>query len=156
MEVMLIKSPTGALIPFSDEDRDALAKVKTGDAVRVDVVRVRNPQFLKKFFCLVRFLFDIWQEGVKPKTYRGQEVKPNLERFRKDLIILAGHYEASYSILGDVRLQAKSISFAKMTEEEFEDLYSQVINVALTKVIDRPDLDEARVRHLVAQIMQYD
>lgn len=153
---ILIKSPNGSLIPFGDEDREKLAKVKTGSAVRIEMTQVRNPQFLKKFFCLVRFLFDIWQETVPRRRYRGEEVQPSIENFRKDLTILAGHYNTYYNIRGEVRLEARSISFAKMNEEEFESLYSSVINVALQKVLDRPDLDEGKVRTLVEQLLAYD
>lgn len=155
-EVTLIKSPTGSLVPFSDEDVAKLQKIKTGAPVRCDITQMRNPLFHRKFFSLIKFLFDIWSESVPPKTYKGVEVIPSMERFRKDIIILTGRYEAHYNIRGDVRLEADSIAFSKMSQEEFEGLYSDVINVALQKVISRPDLDENRVRNLVQQLMAYD
>lgn len=155
-EVMMIKSPRGGLVPFSDDDAEALKKIGSGAPVRCDIKQVRNPLFHKKFFSLVKFLFDIWSESVPQKTYRGEEVTTSLNRFRKDLTILAGHYTPHYNILGEVRLEADSISFANMSQESFEALYSSVIDVALSKVINRPDLNQERVRHLVEQIMQYD
>lgn len=154
--VVCIKSPTGGLIPFADEDREKLAKIKTGSPVKVEVTQMRNPLFHKKFFSLVKFLFDIWSEGVPRKRYKGEEVQPSIERFRKDLTILAGYYTAHYNIRGEVRLEAESISFAKMSQEDFEALYSKVIDVALQKVLNRPDLTSDRVRYLVDQLLQYD
>lgn len=154
--VTCIKSPTGGLIPFADEDREKLAKIKTGSPVRVEVTQMRNPLFHKKFFALVKFLFDIWSEGVPRKRYKGEEVQPSMDRFRKDLTILAGFYTAHYNIRGEVRLEAESISFARMSQDEFEGLYSKVIDVALQKVVNRPDLTSDRVKYLVDQLMQYD
>lgn len=155
-EVTLIKSPAGSLVPFSEEDVDKLRKIKTGAPVRCDIAQMRNPLFHRKFFSLIKFLFDIWSETIPRQAYKGVDVMPSMERFRKDLIILTGRYEASYNIRGEVRLEAASIAFSKMSQEEFEKLFSDVINVALKKVIDAPDLDEHRVRHLVEQLMAYD
>lgn len=154
--VVLIKLPTGALVPFAEEDAEKLSKIKTGSPVRCEITQMRNPFFHKKFFSLVKFLFDIWADGVPRKIYKGEMVQPSMERFRKDLTILAGHYVAHYNIRGEVRLEAESISFAKMSQEDFEALYSSIINVALQKVINRPDLTEERVRALVDQLMAYD
>lgn len=155
-EIVLVKSAAGHLIPFAEEDQEKLRKIKTGSAVRCDIVQMRNPQFHKKFFSLLKFLYDIWVESVPPQTYRGVEVKPSMERFRKDLIILTGRHTAHYNIRGEVRVEADSISFAKMSQEDFEALYSDTINIGLTKVINRPDLTPDHVRNLVEQLMQYD
>lgn len=151
----MIKAPNGALIPFTEEDQDKLRSIKSGVAVRCNIARARNPQFLKKFFCLVRLAFDMWTESVPSMQYKGRDVLPNIERFRKDLTIMAGYYDATYNIRGDVRLEAKSISFANMEEETFEALYSSFIDVVLRKVLDRPDLTEDRLRRMVDQVMSY-
>ena len=69
----------------------------------------------------------------------------NPERFRKDVIILAGYFDATYRLDGDVRIEAKSISFASMSEDEFEKLYSATIDVILKHVCTQFDgkmLDE--------------
>lgn len=155
-EITLIKSPNGHLIPFSDEDRDKLKKIKTGAAVKCDIVQMRNPMLHRKFFALLKFLYDIWVETVPPREYRGVQVQPSFERFRKDLIILTGRFTAHHNIRGEVRVEADSISFAKMSEEEFEKLFSQTIDIGLSKVLNRPDLTPERVRQLVDQLLQYD
>jgi len=155
-EVVLIKSPNGSLVPFSEEDQEKLRKIKAGAAVRCEIAQMRNPQFHKKFFSLVKFLYDIWAETVEPKEYRGVQVMPSFERFRKDLIILTGRFTAHYNIRGEVRVEADSISFAKMSQEEFEKLFSETIDIGLSKVINRPDLTPEKVRRLVDQLLQYD
>lgn len=67
------------------------------------------------------------------------------ERFRKDLIILAGFYEPTVNIRSEVRLEAKSISFAVMDEIEFERLYNATVDVILRRILTRytrQDLDD--------------
>ena len=61
-------------------------------------------------------------------------VQKNAERFRKDITILAGYHEMTYRLNGDVRVEAKSISFGSMQEDEFEKLYSACIDVIINKV----------------------
>lgn len=155
-ELLMTKTPAGALIPASEEEAEKLRKIKSGATVRCDIRQMRNYQFHKKFFSLVKFLFGIWEESVPRQLYRGVEVRPNIDRFRKDLIILSGRYEATYNVRNEVRLEAKSISFASMSEEEFERLFSDVINIALERVINRPDLSEEKIRQYCDQLMQYD
>lgn len=53
------------------------------------------------------------------------------ERFRKDLTILAGFYEQTVRLNGDVRTEAKSLSFANMKPDEFERCYKAMINAAI-------------------------
>lgn len=155
-ELLMTKTPSGALISASEEEAERLRKIKSGATVRCDIKQMRNYRFHKKFFSLVKFLFDIWAEGTPRRLYRGVEVRPNLVRFRKDLIILSGRYDATYNVRNEVRLEAKSISFASMSEEEFEKLFSDVINIALERVINRPDLSEEKIRQYCDQLMQYD
>lgn len=155
-EVWMVKSPSGSLVPAFEDDLEKLRKIRAGASVRCEISQPRNPGFHRRFFALIKFLFDIWSETLPPMQYKGQEVQPSIDRFRKDLTILAGRYTAHYNIRGECRLEADSISFASMSQEEFEKLYSEIINVALRKVINRPDLDEDSIRRLVDQLMSYD
>ena len=69
----------------------------------------------------------------------------NFDRFRKDIIVLAGYYDATYRLNGDTRIEAKSISFGSMSEDEFEKLYSACVDVILQYVCTQYDgkmLDE--------------
>ena len=109
---------------------------------KAEVTKPRNYPFLKKFFALVKVAFDAW-EG--PETeYKGMPVEKNLERFRKDLLIMAGYGYPVVNIAGNVEFEAKSIAFGSMDETEFSELYSKVIDVILSNVLNhytRDDLD---------------
>ena len=151
----MIRQPGGALHPATDEDAEALRKIKPGAAVRVDVKLIRNYKFLQKWFTLAKFAFDIWQETVPPQEYRGTPVQPNFDRFRKDLIILSGYYTPVFNARGELRLEAKSISFSSMSEEDFEALYSVTINVILQKILVGTGMTEQKLRDHVETVLRY-
>jgi hypothetical protein len=62
-EFFCMKTKTGtswALVPAHATDVDAIKKLPAHQPVRVKVTRMRNPQFHRKFFALLNYLFDIW------------------------------------------------------------------------------------------------
>jgi hypothetical protein len=141
-EIILIKTPAGSLIPADPQATEYIAKLKTGQGVKSKVTKVNNPAFHRKMFALFNIAFDAWEP--EQKFYKGQPVQKQFDRFRKDLTILAGFYDTSYDINGDVRLTAKSLAFDKMDQHEREQVYSAVIDVVLAKILKdttRADLD---------------
>ncbi len=155
-EFLLQKMPGGQLIAADDETAAAIGKVKTGAVLRAKVTQMRNYEFHKKWFSLVLFAFDVWQETCPRLEYKGQPVQPNLERFRKDLTILAGHYDPVFDMRGELRLQAHSISFANMSQEDFEKLYSETIDAILGKVLASTKITREDVDRHVERVMQFD
>lgn len=156
MEVILKKLSNGALAPANEEEFEKMRHIKPDVGVRCKVTVIRNYKFLKKYFALMAYLFDMWEEAVTPQLYRGQEVKPNRNKFRKDLIILTGRFQPTFNVRGDVQLEADSISFDKMTELEFSALYSDLISVALGRVLNRPDLTAEKITAHVETILRFD
>lgn len=154
-ELICIRQPGGALAPATDEDAEALRKVKAGAAVRVEVKQIRNYKFLQKWFTLAKYAFDIWAETMPPGEYRGVEIKPSFERFRKDLIVLTGRFDAVYNARGEVRVEAKSIAFANMSEDDFEQLYSDTIDVILQKILAGGRMTEEQLRAHVDNVLRY-
>jgi hypothetical protein len=141
-----------ALDGASHEDRNAwrrlwkrITKFEAGECIQIDVVQPRNSKFHRKFFALLDVGFESWDPERKHKSYRGMPVAKNKEQFREDVTIMAGYYEQTFDLRGNLKLKAKSISFAKMEQEEFEELYSAVATVLLEQVLsnykDRAELD---------------
>lgn len=131
------------LVPHDEAAAAFIQKMKAGELTHADFKRVRNYKFHKKYFALLDFAFEQWEPGGQ-LTYQGMPVAKNKERFRKDLIILAGFYESTVNLRCEVRLEAKSISFAQMDEIEFEQLYNATVDVVLRRVLTgykRQDLD---------------
>jgi hypothetical protein len=156
MELCLSKLPSGALAPVRDEDVEQLQKVRSGATLRCKVTQMRNGRFFRKWWVLAKYAYDLWSENVPTIEHRGQRVQPDFERFRKDLIILAGHYHPVFNIRGEMRVEADSLRWDRMDEQTFERLYSQTINAILTRVLARDDLTEQQLREHVDRVLSFD
>ncbi len=156
MKILMLKTQGGLLAPLSEEDGAELRKIAAGHVAECTIVRKRNPQFHRKFWALLQVGFDAWVETTPPMKYQGQPVLPTLERFRKDVTILAGYYEATFSVKNEVRLEAKSISFASMEQDDFENLYSAVINVLLERILTARGFTDESLRAHVARVISFD
>jgi len=86
-----------------------------------------------------------WKDVVPEKSF---------DRFRKDLIIMSGRYDAVYRVDGSVRIEAKSISFASMNEEEFKELWNATTTVILEKVLTNYTSDD--LKEVVLKLEQFD
>lgn len=142
MTEIFLKVGHGDLYPSSPQDAEKLGSLKPGQIYRAEITQPRNLNFHRKFFAMLDLAYDAWEP--EEKTYKGQVVQKNRERFRKDIIILAGFYDTVVNLKGEVRAEAKSISFGKMEEVEFEQVYSRVVDVVLQKILTtykRDDLD---------------
>lgn len=145
----LTKTPDGKFVGLTETDEIERRKVhartkgmEPGEIVKWEVVVPRNYQFHKKFFAMLNVGFEAWEP--RHKTYKGQPVQKNFERFRKDVIIAAGFYDIVATSAGGIKHEAHSISFAQMDDLEFERLYSAVADVLLQGVLaryTRADLD---------------
>jgi hypothetical protein len=150
------KMPGGILVPDNDETAAYLQKIKTGAVISGEFVQPRNYKFLQKTMCLFQHCFDVFSEQMEEShmEYKGQKAEPSLDRFRHDLTILAGHYDVTYDINGVVRLEAKSLSYGKCSEQEAERIYNDVINAALKQVF-RMSMTEDELKKTIDQILGY-
>ena len=143
MEYLFKKLQYG-LVPDDPDTIEWYGKLKPGESVRGKFKRVRNTQFHKKFFALLRIGYEHWEPGELDSKY-GKPQK-NFEQFRADIIILAGYYEVHVRLDKSIRIVPKSINFSSMDEAEFEKLYSSVIDSLLKRVYDmkatRENIDE--------------
>ena len=150
-EIFLTKR-CGVLMPASESDTEKLATLTEGETIRADLKRPRNIGYHRKYFALLDVLYNIFEPV--PVEHNGQAVMKNRERFRKDIAIATGHYELVVNIKGEVRAEAKSISFAAMDDAEFSKLYSLTIDYGLQRIAvgkTREQIDQ-----WVSQIMDFD
>lgn len=153
-EIILIKNALGALIPANDIEAEKLKRFKMGATIKCEVSEMRNGKFFCKWFSLVRLGYDFWTETAEMPTHKGQQIEPNFEKFREDLTILAGYWHPVPNIKGEAKAEADSISFANMTEETFEKLYSATIT-ALLKHIYGSDMTEQKLRQWADSVLAY-
>ncbi len=147
-------------IPHGWADVDAgdsapTARFKIGEIYPADIVEMHNGAFFRKWWALVSTVYDIWKERMPEKVINGRQVATSMERFRKDITILAGYYDPVYNANGEVRLEAASISWAKMSPETFEKLYSDTINAALHKILPGLGLSEAELKDWAERVLRF-
>lgn len=136
MKIMLCKNLSGHIIPAFDEDKEKLKFLKYGQPFMADVTVPRNLKFHKKYFALINLVFQ------------NQEQYDNVDILRRDITIDAGFYTEHVDIWGEVRKEAESISFAKMEEHTFSDLYSRTID----SIVRHFHFDR---QHLIDEVEQY-
>ena len=136
MIINMIKQPGGALTPASDRDSEALSKFKTGEMYPVELKRSRNPSFHRKVFTFFQFCFEHWK-GTAQVEFMNEAAQ--FDVFRKNLTVLAGYYDSFYTITGEVRIEARSLNFGSMSQEEFEAFYIAVTGVAMRKIFKTAD-----------------
>ena len=115
MKVCLVKTLSGYFKAAYDSDYEYLKKFKAGEEYFFEVKRERNIKFHRKFFALIKLVFE------------NQDHYTNMDDLRKDLLVCSGYKTERYSIYGEIIVEAKSISFAKMTQDEFDKMYSYVV-----------------------------
>ena len=148
MEAFFIKTTARTLMPASDHDAELLKHIKIGQPTKLTFKRVRNYQFHKKLFALLNLAFSYWEPD------NNQVGEKNFDQFREDIIILCGFYEQWIRLDGSTRVVAKSISFASMSEDEFEKLYAKTIDVIIKHVLRNYTGD--MLRSIVSQIEDFD
>jgi hypothetical protein len=157
MEILLIKTPSG-FMPADDEAQEQLRKFRLGSLAKLDVVQMRNGAFFRKWWALVKLGYDYFIDTCETQEYKGQQVRPEFDRFRKDVTILAGFYRPVWNVNGEMRIEPESLAWANMTEERFEKLYNATIDVLLKKVFNGKRMrawTEEELRSVANQISEF-
>lgn len=128
MEIHLVRTSLG-LQAYSDEDYDLLKKIKVGSVVKAKIVQPRNVKFHRKFFAMLNAAWDCLTEQQRNNLH-------SKDNFREQLLITSGFVEPLYDMYGQKFLErAKSISFAKMDEPAFSEVYNRVLDTILTLLV---------------------
>lgn len=134
MKVNAFKQPGGVLTPADDMDAEKLTRFQSGEMYEIEIKLTRNPDFHKKVMAFFRFCFSHCREEKGFIDESGQ-----FDVFRKNMTVLAGYFDEYGTIDGSIRVEAKSISYGDMEQDEFEKLYQALIEVAMRKLFDGSD-----------------
>lgn len=148
MKIEMIKAPGGSFHPVSEEEADRLKRFKNGEQYQVEIKLTRNPAFHRKTFAFFNFCFEHWCAERAGMEFMNREAQFNT--FRNHLTVLAGYYDQSYGIDGRIRIEAKSLAFANMDQEQFEMCYNALINASIKHVFGGTE-DE----NVLAQLRSY-
>ncbi|WP_427834799.1 DUF1367 family protein [Actinobacillus pleuropneumoniae] len=132
MKAQMIKTAGGALVPLDDEQAEALKKFRNGEQYEIEIKLSRNPQFHRKVFAFFKFCFDHW--AADKTDWRYFDERTQFDVFRKNLTVLAGFKDVSYTIDGRMRVEAKSLAYGNMEQDEFERCYNSLINAAMKHI----------------------
>jgi len=119
MELYLIKQLNNTFKLANDSDFEKSKKLKANEMFKCVVTKPRNLKFHKKFFSLINMVFH------------NQDIFQDIDQLRKELTKAAGYYVQYVNHRGVMVYEAKSISFAKMDNTEFEELYSKFIDTVV-------------------------
>lgn len=128
-------------------------KNKIGNEVKAPWKRRRQLWRHRKYFALLKIAFDNWTPRKIDSKYGTPE--KNFDRFRKDLAILCGYYSVVVRLDGSTRVEADSISFAKMDEQTFRDLFSQTIDLLIKSVYKKDKMTPERMNELVDRYLSF-
>lgn len=135
MRIEMIKAPGGAFFPVNDMEVDKTKRFKNNELYSIEIKLTRNPQFHKKMFAFFNFCFAHW--SADKTALANADESTQFDRFRKDLTILAGFYEQTVRLNGDIRTEAKSLAYANMEPDEFERCYNAMVNAAIKHLFGR-------------------
>ena len=128
-------------------------KIKLGAEVHGQMRQKRILWKHRKYFALLKISFDNWEPGEINSQY-GVPMK-NFERFRRDIAIRTGHFELVIRVDGSSRPEAKSISFSKMEQIEFEELYSKTIDLLVEKIYGQENMTAEKMNELVDEFIKF-
>jgi hypothetical protein len=136
MKIKLLNTVSG-LKPLYDSDYDEKKKLKIGEVYEATIRLQRNLQFHRKYFGLINCAWEYQNERVI------EHFKHNIELFRKTVEVAAGWCEPVYSIARKEWIEVpKSISFDKMDEDEFQNLYERVKDVLFKYFLKNISVEE--------------
>lgn len=151
----LQRTMNGTLAPADADTAAYLSTLRLGQGLHGEFKRARDLTKHRRMFALFNFAFDMWD--APSIEFKGEPVAKNLDRFRKDVTILAGYYTAVTNLRGEVRLEAKSLAFHNMSQDEFDATYKAVLGVVWERILRAKGFkNEAEVDAAVQELLRFD
>lgn len=134
---LFLKNTSNGLVPLYDKDYEEKRKLKYGEVYKATIKKARNYEFHKKYFALIDCAWEYQNEKTQ------DHFKNSSDNFRKTVEIAAGYSELFYSIDRKEWVESpKSISFDKLDNFEFQELYENVKTVLYTIFLKNINKDE--------------
>lgn len=128
-KIQMVKAQ-GRLSPLTEDDRRRVSKLEEGTIIEADVRLHRNPRFHRKFMAMMRYAYDHYVDAGSEDA-----IPLSFDEFRKEITKAAGYVSTHYLPDGSLRLDAKSLSFGEMEEDEFSRLYEDCCKWVLTYIL---------------------
>ena len=118
---LYLRNTLAGLIPLYDSDFTEKRKLKLNTDYLADIVNPRNIGFHKKFFALINL------------GHKNTKLELPFESYRAYVLMKAG-YVKTFTTPNGLMFLPDSISFANKTQDQFEEVYSRVIDVIIKDI----------------------
>ena len=110
-------------------DGERIVQALSGDAqIMVEVNQRRN---VKQHNLAMAMITTVW-ENIPEKI---AHLWPTKDHFRKMLLEATGYVEEYRDIAGNVKVVPRSMSFDKMSQEEFDAFFKEAMNIIQNRII---------------------
>ena len=127
-----------ALHPTDDEGAAALARIKEGTEVSVEVKRSRNARHLALYWSVIHALFE------------HQDRYASAENLSDAFKVASGLTDTFVLPTGKEFHVPRSISFGKMGQDDMDKFWGNFVRVMCEGVL--PRMDEEAVRHILNMV----
>jgi hypothetical protein len=118
---LLLRNTLSGLMPLYPSDFDEKRKLKLGQDYEAEIKNPRNIGFHRKFFALVNL------------GHENTSLDMPFEAYRKYLIMKAGYFK-TYQTPKGTFYEPDSISFGSMSQDQFEEVYSRVLDKVIEDI----------------------
>ena len=134
--LITLKKQDDRFIPCDEESVKLFNSLKVDDEIVVEYKPRRNYKFHKKLFSMLNLIKN------------NQDKYKSVDNILTECKFKAGYFDIHLSQEGKQMLIPKSISFATMKADEFEEFYSSCIDTCLGLVpMGREELENAILRY---------
>jgi len=144
MKFWIKKNSFGEIEPCDTVSAETMSFLKTDKCYLFEAKSPRNVQHHRKYFALLNAVRMMQDEYT------------NIEVLRSLLLIRIGYFD-SYFDDGKYFCLSKSISFSRMSQEEFEDVYNKSIDAAVNMIneINATDYNSKDVEDMIDYILNF-
>lgn len=134
---IILRRELFGLVATDDRSEAWLSSVKIGECIEVKGKRSRNLQHTRKFFSMLQLIFN------------NQERYATLDHLLIAFKFAIHHTEIIRTKRGDIEVP-KSISFASMPQDQFDQFYQRAVDFVLSEVVPGMARDD-----LERELMEY-
>ena len=139
LDVLLVKEKGGRLAPADSISFESISAIGNGEYLTAKLTRPRNVKHHRKFFALLKIVFE------------AQDRYPTTNHLLHAIKIGVKHYDLVHLTKNHTVIETRSISFASMAQDEFEEFYDKVVNLIVTQIL--PGVDSAELERQVLDII---
>lgn len=133
---ILCRNTISGLVPLYPSDYDQKRKLKLGQDYELEIKNPRNVGFHRKFFALLNI------------GHENSSLDMPFETYRKYMLVKAGYF-TPYQTPKGIYYDPHSISFTNMSQDEFEEVYSRVLDKVIEEIgVTKEDVEKQLINFL--------